>query len=305
MSVKSNYSKGIFFALSTALLWGFLPIVLKVSLSRLSPLDVSWFRFAFAFIVMLGYHLILKPTGLSIIKKPPLFLILASICLGLNYLGLISGVHHTTPAIAEVFIQSGAIFLAIVSFIFFGEKASPRQMFGILVVISGLGIFYWNQILVLADNIGQYQKGVFFTLFAGTMWTCFAIFQRKLVRKYDPMQLNLVIFGIPAIGFLPFVNFSMFAELSLGMWGVIIFLGANTLIAYGALAYALKFLDASKVSVIITLNPIITFSSLAILMAMEVAWVVEENFTLISILGAIMVVIGSVLTIMKARSKNN
>ena len=134
------------------------------------------------------------------------------------------------------------------------------------------------------------------------MWAVYAIIQKQLVKKYPPMELNLVLFTIPAIGFLPFVDFNQFNELTPGMWGILIILGVNTLLAYGSLAFALKYLEANKVSIIITLNPVITFSALAILIALEVSWVVRENFTYISIFGAALVVAGAVLTVLR-RSK--
>ena len=43
-------SKGILYAIITAVLWGMLAIALKVSLSELTPADITWFRFFLAFI---------------------------------------------------------------------------------------------------------------------------------------------------------------------------------------------------------------------------------------------------------------
>lgn len=302
MKDRSDYFKGVLAASITAILWGFLPVVLKVSLMDLSPVDVSWARFAVAFTVLLVFQAIRSPRSLKIFVKPPPLILVAAVCLGLNYLGLISGIHFTTPAIAEIFIQSGAIFLAIVGFLFFREKAGIRQVTGLIIVIGGLVIFYREQITILAENLFVYQKGVALTLFGGTMWTCYAILQRGLVKKRDPLELNLVLFGIPALGFLPFIEFRAFFSLSPLMWMVIIFLGLNTLLAYGAIAYALKYLDASKVSVIVTLNPVITFTTLALLMYFEVSWMDKEKFTWITILGALMVVLGAILTIWKRKA---
>jgi drug/metabolite transporter (DMT)-like permease len=301
----SDKQKGIFFASFTTLLWGFLPIILKVSLTELSPIIVTWFRFFLASVLLIIYFAIKRPQEFGIMIHPPFLLILAAICLGLNYLGFISGIHYTTPAIAEIFIQTGAILLALSGFVFFREKASPRQIVGIILVFSGLAVFYRDQILQLADNIDLYQKGVLLTIGGGIMWTSYAILQKRLVRNYEPMTLNLVLFSLPAIAYLPFVDFTLFRGLSLGMWAVLFFLGINTLLAYGSLGYALKYLEANKVSVIITLNPIITFSALAALMAMEVTWIVHENFTLVSIVGAAMVIGGAVFTVLKSRKSNN
>ncbi len=65
--------------------------------------------------------------------------------------------------------------------------------------------------------------------------------------------------------FVWFADFHALSKLSFGMWMLVIFLGLNTLIAYGTLAEAFKYLQASKVSIIITLNPIITISALTVM----------------------------------------
>ncbi len=80
-------------------------------------------------------------------------------------------------------------------------------------------------------------------------------------------------------------------------WYILIYLGLNTVLAYGSLAMAIKFTAATRVSVIITLNPIITFVSMAILTRMEVTWVGPETFTLLAFLGAFIVLIGAIVVI--------
>jgi drug/metabolite transporter (DMT)-like permease len=100
------------------------------------------------------------------------------------------------------------------------------------------------------------------------------------------------------LAFLPLAQFSRFAGLSGGDWILLFYLGANTVLAYGSLALAIKFTQANRVSVIITLNPIITFVSMAILSSMEVSWIEAEDFSVLSIVGAVMVLIGAIVVIM-------
>jgi drug/metabolite transporter (DMT)-like permease len=80
-------------------------------------------------------------------------------------------------------------------------------------------------------------------------------------------------------------------------WYLLFYLGLNTVLAYGSLALAIKFTEATRVSVIITLNPIITFVTMAILSRMQVSWMEAESFSLLSILGALMVLSGAILVI--------
>ncbi len=304
MAGKSEFHRGILFAFATTLLWGFLAIVLKVALTNISPIEVTWMRFVIAFLILSAYLLIKRPSSFKIFLQPPLILILAAVCLGFNYIGFISGINLTTPNIAQIFIQTGPVLLALSGFLFFKEKASLRQIIGLFLVFGGLAVFYHDQILVLAENVTRYQKGVLWIVFGAVMWAGYAVFQKRLVKTYHPLELNLVLFGLPAIGYLPFVDLHMITSASTLDWGLLLFLGCNTLLAYGALAYAFKYLEANKVSVIITFNPIITISAMSILTLMDVDWIVHEKFTLVSILGASLVIAGAVLTILR-KKKNS
>ena len=86
-------------------------------------------------------------------------------------------------------------------------------------------------------------------------------------------------------------------------WYILIYLGLNTVIAYGSLAMAIKFTEATRVSVIITLNPIITFVTMAILTRLDVSWIEPESFSLFSIFGALSVLAGAI-TVISAGWKN-
>ena len=133
--------KGVIFASICAVLWGFLAIALKVSLSDLRPVDITWIRFSIAFIILAAIFLITGRSQFRIIKSPPLLLIIAALCLGLNYLGFISGVNYTSPGISQVFIQLGPVLLALAGFIIYREKVNLPQLIGLVMVVSGLVLF--------------------------------------------------------------------------------------------------------------------------------------------------------------------
>lgn len=110
-------------------------------------------------------------------------------------------------------------------------------------------------------------------------------------------MINLIIFGLPALIYTPFVSYGDFQDIGLNNWLLLIFLGANTIIAYGSLSLAFKYTDVNKVSVIITLNPIITFIVMAILYQMDVTWLANEQMDLYTWLGAVMVIVGAVIVV--------
>lgn len=294
-------NKGIYFAAFTALLWGILAIALKVALKVLPPVTVTWFRFSIAFTSLFFIYLIVDRKKISILKKPPRLAIFAGLCLGLNYIGFISGIYYTSPTIGQLFIQSGPVLLAISGFIIFKEKISIRQGIGLVIVLAGMLIFYHEKLVYPSDGVVNFKLGVIWTLLGALSWAGYAIFQKKAVVIHNPMQLNLVLFGIPTLLLIPLVKFNLIFELIRSDWLLILFLGLNTLAAYGSLAYALKYLEANKVSVIIVLNPMITFALMAFLKKKQVNWIAHENFTFLTLTGAIVVITGVILTVLQKK----
>ncbi|HEX2393924.1 MAG TPA: hypothetical protein VHI78_01180, partial [Bacteroidales bacterium] len=109
----------------------------------------------------------------------------------------------------------------------------------------------------------------------------------------------LVIFGLPVLLYLPFVEFSHFAGIGLTGWLILLFLGLNTLFAYVLLALAMQFTEANKISVILVLNPLLTFALMALFSYVGVTWIAHENYTMATIAGAFTVLAGAVLTILR------
>lgn len=288
---------GILYAATTALFWGFLAIFIKVTLNDIAPVIVVWFRFTIAFSFLFVYFFSKDRQKLSILKKPPLLLIIAALCLTINYMGFANGIQLTSPGNAQIFIQIGPITLAIVGIIIFKERLSIRQFSGFIVAIVGLTFFYRDQLKNLLGSEDIYITGVLWLILAALAWTGFASLQKKLVQKFHAQQLNLIIFGLPMIILLPFINFSSFADFTPGLWALLVFLGINTIVAYGCLTEAFKYTEANKISVIITLNPIITFAAMTILGGMELDWIDAEVITVYGIIGAMFVIFGAIMVV--------
>lgn len=296
-----NHTKGIIYASITAFFWGFLAIALKVAVREVEPVTIVWFRFMVAFLLVAGWQIVKKPTSFKVLAKPPLLLILAALGLTWNYMGYMLGIHYTTPSNAQLFIQTGPIMLATAGFVFFKEKLKRNQVIGFAIAILGLSFFYSDQLSAFTDRQSQYNLGVVFTLTGAVAWATYATLQKKLVLKYSIESLNLFLFGLPVILYIPFVNFTPLFHLHWSWWLLLLFLGANTFIAYTCLAKALKYTEANKVSIIIIVNPIITFITMGILTKLNVSWVVHERFSMITILGASLVLTGAFFVAKKSK----
>lgn len=261
------------------------------------PVTVVWFRFFFAFLALSAWTLVFRRSDFAIFRRPPLMLLLTAVFLGLNYLGFISGIRYISPSSAQVFIQIGPVGFALSGILIFREQVSWKHIVGLLLVLSGIGLFYSEQIREMAGNGEHFTRGMLLVLGSGLSWAAFAAFQKALVKKFRPNQLNLFIYGFCAMVLLPFVGFSKLQGMPGLNWVLLVSLGLNTVLAYASLALAIKLTEATRVSVIIALNPIITFVSMAILTRKEVQWIGAETFSLLSFLGALTVLAGAILVI--------
>jgi drug/metabolite transporter (DMT)-like permease len=300
---SSNHARGVFYALVAAFMWSILAIALKVSLSTLSSMSIVWIRFSIAFVLLAAYLLYKRRELFIIFRKPPVKLIIAAACLGCNYIGFMKGVENTSPSISQVFIQLGPVLFALAGIVMLHEKVNLKQKVGFAIVLLGLSLFYYEHFTVMEDTKAL-TIGVLWVLFGAVSWALYAILQKQLSQKYSTHQLNLFIYAFCTLILIPLIPFSEFKEVTPGYSVLLLFLGVNTLIAYGAIAVAFKLLEANKVSVIITLNPIGTFILMYFITVFDFNWIAPEHFSIPSIIGAILALGGGVLVILFSKQTN-
>jgi drug/metabolite transporter (DMT)-like permease len=300
MGNSSDQFKGVVYSIIAALMWSILAIALKVSLNTLSPGTIVCARFSIALLFLGVYLLIKRPNVFAIFRKPPTKLIFASLFLAFNYFGFMKGIEYTSPSNAQVFIQLGPVLFALIGIYLFKEKINWKHILGFTILFSGLGLFFWEQLFATANH-GSYSLGILWVIGAAVSWSIYAILQKDLTQSNSVNQLNLFIYGLCTVIFLPIVDYGNFAGMGFGSWMLVLFLGLNTLIAYGAIALAFRYLDSSKVSAIVTVNPVVTFIIMYALGKMKVTWIYVEHFSLLSIVGAFLALGGAIFVILFTR----
>jgi len=294
-------NKGILYAVSAALIWGFLAISLKVSLDYVPPMTIVWIRFTVAFIALWTILFIKNRSALKVVSKPPVYGIIAAIALAGNYAGYIKGLELTSPSNAQIIIQLAPLLLIVVGLIVYKEKINLLQGLGFIVAITGFGLFYRDQLEQLLGSPDSYNLGITWVIGAALAWVVFASLQKGLVQRYHAQGLNLLIYLVPSILMIPLVDFEVLSSLSLPLWGLMIFLGINTLLAYGAIAEAFRFIPANKVGIIVTLNPLITIVTMSLLSTLGVTWIEPEKISIYGFLGAALILSGVIIAIVVKR----
>ena len=298
---SGHFLRGILFSVVTALLWGVLPIILKISLQGFTIGTIAWFRFSLAFL-LLGIFLQFKGNSpLSILRKPPWMGVFGGLCLTANYYWVTLGVEISGPSNMAVLIQTASVFLVLTGVFVFRERFTTRQVFGMFVVVAGLSLFFFDQQSRVVMS-SEYYFADFLIIMSAIVWVGYMISQKFLSREYGAQSINFLVYTVATLMLVGTVEWLEFASAGFNAWWALIFCGVNTLIAYGALAEAVKYIPLALISVIISLNPLITLIGMEILPAIGFANLQPDPVGLVGYFGGAIAVTGVVLVVYKANS---
>ncbi len=256
---STAYLRGVMLALTTAFLWSLLPILTKVAVKEFSGATIVWFRFTFSFFLLFGLLHLRNRNPLKILMKPPLLAVVGGLFLGTNYFLFLKGVETSSPTNAGVLVQLAPLMVVIIGVTLFGEKFNNKQWMGLGFAVIGFVVFFRDQINN-SSNVPIYATASLYILGAALTWAIYITLQKILSPNYEAQHLNLLVYGTASLLLVYFVEWREFFNQSLENWLLMIILGINTLLAYGCLAEAVKYIPLSLISVIITLHPFITMT---------------------------------------------
>mgnify|MGYP006190718889 FL=1 len=290
---------GLSLALTTAVLWGMLPIALKVLLDVLTANTITAVRFLVA-AVMVGLWLWLggKLPKLRVLisKKAGSLMIIAVLGLLSNYIMYLSGLNYLTAETGQVVIQLAPFLMMLGGVVLFKEQLLLWQKIGAVSLVAGLLLFFNERLVQLLQYAGSETLGVLLVIAAAVTWAAYALAQKQLLMHYSSKQSMYLLYVAGTVAFIPVSDFSPLQTMTALQWGLLIFCCLNTVVAYGAFAEALHHWEASKVSAVLAVTPLFT-----ILFAQLLAWLVPDfiNAQALNIwswIGAALVVSGSALT---------
>ncbi|MCM2310709.1 MAG: DMT family transporter [Steroidobacteraceae bacterium] len=302
-TTSGRWRLGFVLALTTAVCWGLLPIALKITLAGMDAWTLTWYRFAAAGIV-LGLFLAWRrrlPFRSPLTRRG--WWLYAAAVLGLvaNYVSYLVSLQLTSPTVAQVLIQLAPMFLLFGGLIVFRERFAPLQWAGFAVLVTGLAVFFHDRVAEVFAIETRLGLGVAIMLFSAVAWAGYALAQKQLLTQLASEQVLFLLYvgAVPLL--LPPAHLAQVFALDGLQLGMLAFCCANTVIAYGCFAEALEHWEVSRVSAVVTLAPIFT-----VLGVHAAAWAwpdaaPAEALSGWNLLGAALVVVGSMTTALGAR----
>jgi drug/metabolite transporter (DMT)-like permease len=301
-AITGRWKLGLLLALGTATMWGTLPVALHQVAPSIGPATSTFFRFFISALLLTPYLIARGQINNQRKLKSPklaLHILLAGLLLTGNYGFYILGLERTSAEATQVLIQLAPMLLLLAGLWIFKESFNRSQWLGFFGFALGLILFFERQISQLLMDFGDYGLGLLFIIMSATFWTGYAILQKFLLNDFKSSETMLIFYWIGSLVFLPLSDFSSMGQLSSLQWAALLFCGLNTLIAYGCFAEAMAHLEASRVSAVIALAPLFT---IAIAQLIPLGDMPIEPLTWLSILGALLVVIGSITTAIAKKS---
>ncbi len=296
---------GLALSLVTVFFWGILPIALKEILQALDAVTITWFRFLVAALVLLVPVLRSGDLGRIAGSGRSFTLLLAAAVLGLcgNYVIYLLGLDLISPSAAQVVVQLAPVFLFIGSIVIFRERFRGVQWAGAAILLTGLALFFNRRLGELLVGGGSLSAGVVLIVAAAASWSFYALAQKQLLHTLASRSVMFAIYAAAAVVLLPVSRPASLASLSALHLGLLGFATVNTLVAYGCFAEALRHWDASRVSLVLTMVPLVTIGVIELAHPLWPALMHPERPNAAGVMGALMVVGGAMLATLHRRRR--
>ncbi|RIH88272.1 putative inner membrane transporter YicL [Meiothermus luteus] len=270
---------GYLYVAAAAFLWGLLGVVSKWAFAAgVSPLEVAFWRAALGGVLFGAQALLLRQVRIEPADR------WAVVGFGLVGVSLFYGAYQLAiqsggAALASVLLYTAPAIVALLSWLFLREPMGPHKLLAVGLTLLGVAL-----VSLQGGGVRITTAAVFWGLLSALTYATYYLFGKLYLGRYSTPTLFLYALPVGALGLLPFVQF---APKTAEAWAAIGFLTvASTFFAVTLYFAGLKRLEATRASVVATLEPVV---------AALAAWLFwGERFSPLGYLGAGLVLLGVV-----------
>lgn len=272
-----------------AALWGTIGWFVKnLYTYGFTPMEVVTLRVTSTAILLVSYLLYHSPKALKLHSFSDVKYFIGTGIFSIIFFNycMFMAIDLSTIPIATALLYTAPAFVSILSFFLFKETFTSRKVLSLMGTIAGTSFV----VGLLPSNLSTipYQS-ILFGVGSGFGYALYSIFSKYALNKYTSLSITAFTFIVATVTLLPFFPYSekltiltepavLFYAFGLGLF--------PTAIAYIVYTYGLKKTEASKASILSTIEPVVaTFIGILVF---------HESFTFVQMLGMALI-IGSVI----------
>lgn len=251
-------SHGYVLIVAASILWGTMGILAKLSFAYgILPETLIALRLVISFSTLLTVLMLIRRDSLKIQKTDVFaFLVFGLFAVALQRVAYFYAVDLTTATVAAVLFYTYPAFVTLSAWFFLKEKASFREL--LAIVLTFLGVALVSKIYdVTLLNINL--PGTVFGLLSSLLFVLYFMMTKKLRNKYSSWTLTVYGDGVGALALAPAISFSLpqIVAFPLQLWLLVLAIAwVPSLLAYLLYSHALKYVKASKGSILSVIEPL-------------------------------------------------
>lgn len=255
--------------------WGLSFVWYKQAQEFFAPITLVLFRLLISVPLLVTASIVLRRFKKISRKDFPYFLTLAFFEPFAYFMSETFGIQYVSPTVAAILISTVPIFTSIVAYLFYNEKLSLMNYFGVLLSFAGAFA------VILSDKNKMEASGLGIALMLTAVFSAlvYGFLVKKIASKYNPLTIVTVQNSIAALYFAPiFFLFEYkelnFAQLSIGNFMPVIYLSvfASTF-AYIGFIQGLRVLGLAKATVFANFIPVCTAIFAFLILGDNLGWV--------------------------------
>ncbi len=274
---------GYVYILLAAACWALIGPVSRFAFAEgVGPLEVAFWRAAFGS-VLFGLHTVLTRAPRVARSDWPAMALFGLLGVSLFYSAYLLAVEEGGAALSAVLLYTAPAWVAGMSALWLSERMTARKLAAVGLTIAGVAVIALGGGGAVRFSVAALAWG----LVAGWCYALYYPFGKRYFARYAPAGVYALALPVGALGLLPFVAF---ATKSLVAWAAIGWLSVfSTYLAYLFYGLGLQRLEATRASIIATLEPVIA-AGVAYLW-----W--DERFGLWGYAGAVLILAGVLLAV--------
>lgn len=250
--------RGYVLIIIASTLWGTMGILAKLAFGYgIIPETLIALRLAVSFVTLAVGLGLFRKNAFKIQKNDALlFLVLGVFAIAFQRVSYFYAVSLTTATVAAILFYTYPVFVTLFAVFFLKEKFDRAMLLAVVMAFSGVAL-----VVRIYDfaSLNIDFVGMLFGLLSSLLFVLYFVMVKGLRDRYSNWTLSVYGDGIGVLALLPIIYFSAsnIVEFSTELWLLILAIAwGPSLLAYLFYSYALKYVDASKGSILGVIEPL-------------------------------------------------